>query len=341
MQIIPLKVSKFLIAHLPKEKSTHNFLEGNSLCSGVSSFTEKKKSDMVPSNSGKDTSIEEQNVVKSLTDSFQGKPKKIKIDSKPAKVGGFVSRFTQNTKNPEASDKAGKGPESKMKKKGQGDTGGVLGNLDNTRKEVSRQKKRKHKDVDNFDVPRTKKEKVILADADNSEAMSSNQEVTDATEGSSKKDTQDLSSVDVLKISSKLKKPEEKVVKKNLDSLSKQKKISRGKGAKGKGYERTIDESGSKAMAENSVKIAGIPGAMPSEEENKLENGRNEQCRAKSKAASKKKKKSTKRSDLDMRSGVLGVKVIKRKDRVGKPINVEALERNKDYDFGVGEGSGW
>ena len=296
---------------------------------------------MVSSNSGKDTSIEEQNVVKSLTDSFQDKPKKIKFDSKPAKVGGFVSRFTQNTKNPEASDEAGKGSKSNTKKKGQGDTGGVLGNVYNTKKEVSRQKKRKHKDVDNFDVPRTKKEKVILADVDNREAISSNQEVADATEGSSKEDTQDLSSVDVLKISSKLKKPEEKVVKKNLDSLIKQQKISRGKGVKGKGDERTIDESSSKALAENSVKIAGVSGAMPSGEENKLENGRNEQCRAKSKAASKKKKKSTKRSDLDKRSGVLGVKVIKRKHRKGNPINIEALERNEDYEFGVGEGSGW
>lgn len=303
---------------------------------------------MVPSNSAKDTPIQEQDAVKSLTDSVQDKPKKIKLDSKPAKVGGFVSRFPQNTKKPEVSGEAAKGSESKLKTKSRGDTGGVLGNLYNTSKGVSKQKKRKHKDVDNFDAQRPKKEKITLVNVDDSEAISSNQEtdgLSNAANDSSKEGKQDVGSVDVLNISSKLRKPEEKAVEKNLDSLSKQKKISRGERAMGKDDERAIDESSSKELGGNSVKIVGTSSATSLGGElqtgGKLQNGRKELYRAKSNAVSKKKKKLTKRSDLDKRSGALGVKVIKRNHRKGKPINIEALERNEGYDFGVGEGSGW
>jgi len=292
---------------------------------------EKRKSDLSAG-----TSMHNE-VTKPSSTVVKEKSGKSKLDSKnrPVKVGGFVSRFSQSTAEPENT------VSESESKKGNKENLEVPSSIKHSTKEISKQKKRKRKSADNFEVQSPKIGKIELCDNEASFSIGENlgvSKVKNNLQGKYKKEAKDVENmIETSSISRKIK---ERKDREEFQGAKKQKKILKAKKVKAKDGDGTVNISVSNKSEENAKKTADSSRVSSSESQDKLEKKSKEE-RPKKKASIRNSKSTAKQSRLDKRSGVVAVKVIKRKQEKGTSINVEALEGNQVYEIGVGEGGGW
>ena len=277
---------------------------------------------------------------KPLPTAVNEKSEKRKLDSKnkPVKVGGFVSRFSQSTAKPENTVSARMCSESK---KGTEEKVKVRSSTEHSTKEISKQKKRKRKRVDNYEVQSPKKGKVELNDSEASLSIPEHLEaskVKNALKGKPKEEAKNVENM--IETSSKSRKIEERKNREELKGVKRQKKRLKAKKVKAKDGGETVNISISNKLEEHAKETADSSKVCYPERKDKLEKKRKGE-RSKKRASTKNSENTAKHSRLDKRSGVVRVKVIKQKQRKGISINVEALEANKVYEIGVGEGVGW
>ena len=296
-------------------------------------ITEKRKSDLSAG-----TAMHDEDT-KPLPTAVNEKSEKRKLDSKnrPVKVGGFVSRFSQSTAKPENTVSAGMCSESK---KGTEEKVKVHSSTEHSTKEISKQKKRKRKRVDNYEVQSPKKGKVELNDSEASFSIPEHLEaskVKNALKGKPKEEAKNVENM--IETSPKSRKIEE-IKNRELKGVKRQKKKLKAKKVKAKDGGETVNISISNKLEEHAKKIANSSKVCSPQRKDKLEKKRKEE-RSKKRVSTENSENTAKHSRLDKRCGVVRVKVIKQKERKGISINVEALEANKVYEIGVGKGGGW
>ena len=230
--------------------------------------------------------------------------------SKIARVGGFVSRFPQTSGKAEQADK--------VKTR----TGG--------KKKKNKTRTTKHEDEFNAEVKSSQVKDESFRDSDDKEVKNSEK---------SKSKAEDKGSIGLEKIGTLMSAEgmEDKQQGNDKDSQGDQ-KISK----------KRKDDSGNESLSarkkskKNAKDIASKCSHASEEVKSDEKMSKKVAEKRKEKKSTRKNKKNKGKEDkVDKRSGVLAVKVVKQKQRKGVPLDVEALKRDKNFAFGVGEGNCW
>ena len=306
------------------------------------SLTEKGKSLILPDKAEKETANQKEGAAASLpTTAQQDKPKKCSVDSKPVKVGGFVSRFINDTEKSKVSNEGGTGLESERKRSSSGSKK-ILSNVKHSAKKVSG-KKKKLKEDENFadEGPEEKKAELKKVSTDVPTKSNQERERISALKSEPRGRGEQGTSGD-KEMSSIVRKRKRSMAKKDTDDLEKSRKIPKDTRKREKGDVRVVGVSSKNPLAAKNTKTTELSSAKSPRTDEKLDNRSKAEDRAQSRRGSGETvKASTKRPKADKRSGVMGVKVIKRKQQRGAPINLEVLEKTQGHDFGVGIDGGW
>ena len=296
-------------------------------------FAERKKDASSSSKPAKEEPIQKENTKQSLPPVDEGKLEKRKLDSKtkPAKVGGFVSRFSQNIHK---SEKDGEGEKRSENRNSDPKSAKGVSEFGNSERKVSKKRKKKQKRSEDFDGSKSKKKKgnlKVVNEEDVSEKLGEKDSVNveSSAKGRDESLEVDHNGLEIKAgVSNESRKRKENMVEDDLESLKKKKKSAKLRQRNNEQASDSVEDAILDHSASNTTKRDSHETAS------KVPNAREKTLHKK--VNSKKKK-----SEIDKRSGVLAVKVVKQKNRNRKELNVEALQKSQDYSFGVGEGDGW